>query len=216
MKPATPAALGVNATDAAGNTTLSGSIPSLPDGTVLTATATTTDGTSEFSPCARSHAAPTAQPPTTPPATPPPPVPGDTTAPVITNLRLTPSSFAVAREPTAAILSKITRGSTIRFTLSEAAQVELRFQRLIGGRVVNGKCQRPTRANRNRKPCTRTRAAGTLNRAGALGANRIPFSGRIGTRAVKRGRYRLTARAVDAAANAARPRTTTFKVVRRR
>jgi hypothetical protein len=211
-----PLALGVNATDAAGNTTLSGSIPSLPDGTVLTATATTTDGTSEFSPCARSHAAPTAQPPTTPPATPPPPVPGDTTAPVITNLRLTPSSFAVAREPTAAILSKITRGSTIRFTLSEAAQVELRFQRLIGGRVVNGKCQRLTRANRNRKPCTRTRAAGTLNRAGALGANRIPFSGRIGTRAVKRGRYRLTARAVDAAANAARPRTTTFKVVRRR
>ena len=69
-------------------------VPSLPDGTVLTATVTADDGTSEFSPCARTHAAPTpaagAAPVTPGPATPA----GDATSPRITRLKLRPSTFA--------------------------------------------------------------------------------------------------------------------------
>jgi hypothetical protein len=48
------------------------------------------------------------------------------------------------------------------------------------------------------------------------GANRIPFTGRIGRRALARGRYVATLVATDAAGNASRPRTVRFRVVRPR
>jgi hypothetical protein len=57
---------------------------------------------------------------------------------------------------------------------------------------------------------------GTLNRAGIAGPNVVPFTGRIGTRPLRPGVYRLKARAVDAAGNAATPRTTRFRIVRAR
>ena len=183
---------------------------------MLTATVTTDDGTSEFSPCTRTHAAPTPAAGTAPVATGPARQADDATPPRITRLKLTPSTFAVGSKPTPIGLSGVRRGSSIRFTLSEAAQVELRFDRLVVGRRVTGSCKRTTRANRSRNRCLRGLRAGTLNRAGVAGPNRIVFSGRIGRRGLKRGPYRLTAQAVDAAANAATPRTIRFNVVKRR
>jgi hypothetical protein len=47
----------------------------------------------------------------------------------------------------------------------------------------------------------RRRAAATLRRSGRAGANRVRFSGRIGRRALRRGRYWLTIRATDGAGN---------------
>ena len=58
------------------------------------------------------------------------------------------------------------------------------------------------------------RAVGTLRRSGVAGANRVRFSGRIGRRALARGRYRLVVRATDAAGNRSATQSRTFRIVR--
>jgi hypothetical protein len=115
----------------------------------------------------------------------------DRTAPLLRRVTLTPRRFAVARRATAVTAAR--RGTRIRYTLSEPAAVTLRVQRLAGGRV---------------------HAVGTLRRSGVAGANRVRFSGRIGRRALARGRYGLTVRATDAAGNRSLPRSRTFRIVR--
>jgi len=42
----------------------------------------------------------------------------------------------------------------------------------------------------------------------------VRFSGRIGTRALRRGRYKLRLVATDAAGNRSAPRTVAFRIVR--
>jgi hypothetical protein len=115
----------------------------------------------------------------------------DRTVPVLGRVTLAPARFAVAGRATAVAASR--RGTTIRFGLSEAATVSLRVERVVAGRRV---------------------AAGTLRRTARAGANRVAFSGRIGRRALRRGRYRLTVRATDAAGNRSTVRTRAFRVVR--
>ena len=64
-----------------------------------------------------------------------------------------------------------------------------------------------------RSRCNTYRAAGTLRRAAMAGANRTTFSGRIGRRPLRRGRYRATFTAADAAGNRSGPRRIGFRVV---
>jgi hypothetical protein len=53
-------------------------------------------------------------------------------------------------------------------------------------------------ANRGRKKCARFRALkGGFSHQGSSGANAFKFSGRVGGRALKPGRYELVARAGD-------------------
>ncbi len=157
---------------------------------------------------------------TPPPAQPPgnPPPGSDVTAPVLDRLRAVPSTFALAARPTArnAGRRRVPRGTSLRFRLTEAATVTLSFHRRLAGRRSGTRCVKPTRRNRRAKRCTRHVAVrGKLTRRSVAGANRVRFSGRIGRRALKLGRYRLTARARDAAGNNSRRRTTAFRVVKR-
>ncbi|HEX2234019.1 MAG TPA: hypothetical protein VHG69_11735, partial [Thermoleophilaceae bacterium] len=74
-----------------------------------------------------------------------------------------------------------------------------------------------THAPRPARKCTRYRRAGaTLRRVGVAGANAVPFSGRIGRRALRLGRHRLTVQATDAAGNDSARRTKRFRIVPRR
>jgi hypothetical protein len=115
----------------------------------------------------------------------------DRTPPALGRVTLAPARFAVARAATAR--TAVRRGSTVRFALSEPAAVTLRIERLAGGR---------------------RRAAATLRRSARAGANRVRFSGRIGRRALRRGRYRLTVRAIDGAGNRSAARRAVFHIVR--
>jgi subtilisin-like proprotein convertase family protein len=127
------------------------------------------------------------------------PDPGpDVAAPVITGPTVTPKRFRVSPRGTATV-ARTGRGSRIRYSLSEAATVTLRFQRAVTTR----------RGGRRRWV-----AAGTLRRAGIAGVNRVPFSGRIGRRALRAGRYRLILRATDAAGNSAKAKPRALRVVR--
>lgn len=85
------------------------------------------------------------------------------------------------------------RGRVIRYTLSEPAAVTVRFQRVA------------------RKHGRRARfmAAGTLQRRGTAGVNRIAFRRRPGT-------YRVVVTATDAAGNRSTARSRTFRIVKAR
>ena len=62
----------------------------------------------------------------------------DVTAPLARSLRLRPSSFRAAT------------GTTIGYTLSEAATTTFTVQRAVAGRVSRGRCRRQSRSNRTR------------------------------------------------------------------
>ena len=117
--------------------------------------------------------------------------PADTQAPVIGAFRATPSVFAIARTPrTAGVRS----GTRFRYTLSEPARVTLRIQRGRAGRGY--------------------RTLAKLTRNAASGTDRVRFTGRLGKRALRPGRYRALLTATDAAGNRSARRTTRFRIVR--
>jgi hypothetical protein len=142
----------------------------------------------------------------------------DATAPVITRLSLSRKRFAVARKrtPVSARRRKARKGSSIRFRLSERARTTLTIQLRTRGFRKGRRCvgRRPRGKKRARR-CTRFVKKGALRRRSRAGKNTVAFSGRIGRRALRRGRYRLVAVAKDAAGNRSKARRASFQVVRR-
>ena len=119
----------------------------------------------------------------------------DTTAPVVSGLRMTRPRFAVARGRTART-ARAPRGSAFVFRLSEDARATIAIKRCRGRRCA--------------------KAVAKLTRAGTgTGSNRVAFTGRIGRKALHPGRYRATVTATDRAGNVSAPRTIRFRIVRR-
>jgi hypothetical protein len=149
--------------------------------------------------------------------------PADNVAPGVTGASLTNKAFAVGKGATAITARKkkrkVKRGTTIRYTLSEAAAVRLTIERASKGRrVKRGKkrvCAKPTRKNRKKKRCTRYKRAGkTLVRSSKAGKNKVKFSGRIAKKALKSGSYRLTIVATDGAGNRSKAKRLKFRIVK--
>jgi len=157
------------------------------------------------------------------PAVTPPPV-GDTTPPEL-GLRLTRTKFRAstkaARIASAAARRKKRRrtpvGTTIELTLGEAALVNVELERLDRGRVSKGRCVKATRRLRRAKTCTLTvRPKGRLSVQRPAGVTKVTFYGRLpGGAKPRAARYRLNARAYDAAGNASALRVAPFTVVSR-
>jgi hypothetical protein len=133
---------------------------------------------------------------------------------VISRLKMTRRTFAVGPKSTAKRAAKRRKpGSAFRFRLSERANVTIRIARVLPGRRVGKRCRRPTGKLVRRRPCKRYRNVATLTRRNRrAGGNVVSFSGRIGKRALKRGRYRATLTAVDGARNRSKPRRITFRI----
>ena len=121
------------------------------------------------------------------------PVARDTVAPTLSGVILARRRFRVARAATA-LAAAVRRGTTLRFRSSEAATMSIAFDRLRRGRGA--------------------RRAGTLTRRIAAGPGRVRLTGRLGTRRMARGRYRLTATATDAAGNRSAPVRLRFVVLK--
>jgi hypothetical protein len=144
-----------------------------------------------------------------------PPLVRDTLAPVVSALSMTNRTFAVARGATA-ISAAAKRGTTVRYRLSEPATVTFAVSRAAKGRRSGGRCRKPSRRLRARPRCTRyVRAGRTLRRTSPAGRSALRFTGRIGRRALRPGRYRMAIVATDAAGNRSRPRRLSFRIVRR-
>ena len=87
------------------------------------------------------------------------------------------------------------RHAAFRFKLSKDARVKI---------VVSRSGRRLHRSGRS----------GSIARSGHAGRNRVRFSGRIGGRKLKPGRYVATVRAIDAAGRASSKRTVKFTILR--
>jgi hypothetical protein len=119
----------------------------------------------------------------------------DRTPPLLSRLVVTPRFRLGAR--LARLSARPVPGSFLRFRLSEAARVTLRFARLRRGRYVT--------------------VPGAVALSARAGLNRVRFQGRLSRRrSLRPGRYRVTVAAVDAAGNRARARTARFTLLARR
>jgi hypothetical protein len=143
-----------------------------------------------------------------PPAGPP----EDTVAPVISGLTLTNTRFRRDRTRTSATAK---RGTTFLYSLSEVAIVRFTIGRRSKGRLVDGRCRRPTRGNRAARACARFTRAGSFRRSATAGANKTTFRGKIRGRWLRPGSHRATLRATDGAGNRSQRKRVHFKVVRR-
>jgi hypothetical protein len=126
-----------------------------------------------------------------PPALPPVDPARDTLAPALSGLRFSHKVFAVGRARTA-IAARTARGTRLTYTLSESAKVVVKIQR-VGAK----------------------RAAGKLTRTARSGRNTVAFSGRIGAKALKAGRYRALITATDASGNRSAAKSVSFRIVKR-
>jgi hypothetical protein len=146
----------------------------------------------------------------------PPPPPGggtpDTTKPVLTGVRLKPTRFLAGKRVRKRKGSRPPVGARLRLTLSEAATLTLRFDRLKPGRKRRGRCVAPQRAPRGRA-CTRAIKRGKITVAGVAGANRIAVTGRIRGKKLAPGRYRLTVRGKDDAGNISARKRLKFQIL---
>jgi hypothetical protein len=118
----------------------------------------------------------------------------DTVAPVVRSFSATRTAFTVARASTP-VAARASGGTRLRYALSEGARVTIAIRRAVrrGGHA-------------------HLRTIGSLRRTGSQGANTIRFSGRIGRRALRPGRYRAVMRAIDAAGNRSQPRTVGLRI----
>jgi RTX calcium-binding nonapeptide repeat (4 copies) len=143
----------------------------------------------------------------------------DVTAPSFVGpVRALPAVFAVnlrgaaARPP--ASRRRVTRGTTFRFSLSEAARVSFAIERRTRGRRVGKTCRRQTAANRRRRACVRSVRVGAFATQALAGANARRFSGRIGRRRLAPASYRARLLATDVAGNRSKPKLVAFTVAR--
>jgi hypothetical protein len=108
----------------------------------------------------------------------------------LSGLRLTPSR------------SHVDGRAKIHFTLDGAAKVKLTFQRLVGGHRKGRRC---VSGKGHGEHCTILRSAGRFDVPhGKAGPNTILFLGRVNGKALRAGRYRLTATPVGGKARTVR------------
>jgi hypothetical protein len=170
--------------------------PASPPGTV-DVTVTTAGGQSPASPAARyTFVAP----------------PTDETSPVISALKLSPSSFEAANTGPALIAAVV--GTRLSYALSEAGTTTFTVERARPGFRRGHRCVKRRPAGRARR-CTRyVRMKGKLTHVGAAGTNSVRFMGRLRNRRLHSGRYRLVAVATDAAGNRSKPVRRGFRILR--
>ena len=122
----------------------------------------------------------------------------DASAPAIAALTVGAGSPPATKDTTAPVITRLSakakrtkRGGTVRFTLSEKASVTITIQRKRGRATPH--------------PARSKKSAGK-------GANRKAFGGKLAKRKLKPGRYRVRARATDAAGNRSKTRSASFRV----
>jgi hypothetical protein len=128
------------------------------------------------------------------------------------SLKLSPTSFRAAKSGAAVASAKKKSkgpvGTTVTYSLSLAGKVDFTVEQLTTGRKVGKKCVKQTPANKGKKKCDLTkRLKGGFSETGATGQNRFKFTGRLGSKALKPGRYRLAGSAGGVAKRA------NFKIV---
>jgi hypothetical protein len=142
---------------------------------------------------------------------------GAVARPLARAFSMTHRVFVVGRATTA--ISAATRrhpvGTRFRFLLSRSAPVRIVIAARRIGRRVGRRCLAATRARRRLPRCIRYVTVGTLRRRARGTRRSIAFSGRIGRRGLRLGRYKATLLVLDSRGRVSARRSVTFTVVRR-
>jgi subtilisin-like proprotein convertase family protein len=153
------------------------------------------------------------------PAQPTPPA-ADSAAPRLGRVRVAPRSFRPAagrrtRRSRAGARPAGAAGTRISYRVTEAGRTSFAVDRAFRGRRSGRRCERPTSRNRDGRRCVRwRRLRGGFSDVAQRGVNRLRWSGRLRSRPLRRGTYRLVARARDGAGNRSRHRRATFRITR--
>jgi len=127
----------------------------------------------------------------------------DRTKPVLTLLKVAPGIF------------RATKGTTISFSLSEAATVTFKVDRVLPGIRKGRRCVAKTARRRRGRACTRyVPVKGTLTQAGTAGANSVAFDAKLGGKLLRPAAYRLSASPRDPGLNVGKTVVTAFRVRR--
>lgn len=132
--------------------------------------------------------------------------------PVLSAFKLQPSSFVAATSgPTVAAAAAT--GAIVSYKLNAPAKTKLTVQLRAPGVKKGKKCVAPPKKKPAKKPkkCTRWLGRGSFTHVDAAGSVRFRFTGRLKSKALKPGRYRLRARATNAS-GASKTVTKGFKV----
>jgi hypothetical protein len=136
----------------------------------------------------------------------------------VTGFGVSNRTFRVGTDPTPRVAARKRRkrpvGTVFAFRSSAAGQARIAIQRVTRGRRKGKRCVKPRKALRAKKRCKRYGRAKTLRRTVVAGATTVPFSGRVGKKALKRGRYRATLTLTDANGAVSAPTRAKFKIVR--
>lgn len=147
-----------------------------------------------------------------PPATPPAPPTTPSVKAVVTSAKLSAKRFSVAKSGKP---SK-TKGATITYALSAAAEVEISVLRPTKGYRSGKNCVAKKPKGKTAKRCTfdqRLGLAGTPT--GVPGTNSFTFNGKVAGKFLKPGKYKLQVAAVaDAQAHGTSPITIPFTIKR--
>ncbi|MGN6372229.1 MAG: hypothetical protein ACTHM1_04470 [Solirubrobacteraceae bacterium] len=135
--------------------------------------------------------------------------------PVIHGASMTRHRFRVGGGTTAVVARQAATGTRFRFKLSVPASVTISIARSARGLRSGHSCVHPilTLRRQHAKACVRKIASGTLTRASEpRGFDRVVFSGRIGRRALRPGRYTAVIRASNSQ-GFSRPASLSFTVL---
>lgn len=137
----------------------------------------------------------------------------DAVPPSLARARMLRKRFRVARKTTPTAARRARAGSAFVFGLSEPAWVAIAIQRALPGRRQGRRCVSSKRARRGGHRCTRYKRVGTLKRNLKAGKAKVRFTGRVGRKTLRAGRYRATLRATDPSGNSSARRRLRFGVL---
>jgi acetylxylan esterase len=139
--------------------------------------------------------------------------PSDSSRPVLSELSVSPRRF---RLPNHGAKKSTAVGSWISFRLSEPATVRFTIDRQRSRHRPSRRCAKASSVSHTKANCGRyVSLPGAIVEPGQEGLNKIRFNGRLESRRLASGRYRLSAIAIDPAGNRSRSRRAAFQIVRR-
>lgn len=143
----------------------------------------------------------------------PPAAGGTNVAPGLSGFAVSNKTFAPMGVRARRRGRKVQRGTSFRYTLSEAARVVITVERKLRGYRSGKRCRSKRPAQGKRRRCTLYRKVGTLSASKGAGRQSTPFSGRFRGKALKPGSYRASIVATDAGGLKSTRRSAGFKVV---
>jgi streptogramin lyase len=124
-----------------------------------------------------------------------------------------PRRFATSGTPAALRKAGVKKGSKLTLSLSRPATVSATIFRLAPGRHKGKGCVAPGAAPKGASKCERQIRVGSQSWPAGAGASKLPFSGKVGGRALAPGRYVASVVATDAG-QSSEPKSAPFTIVK--